>query len=93
MALARPIVATDVADIPDILAGGRGLVVPPGDVDALARAIDAVFDDPDAAARMGAHAREWCVRHGSYDAMQPVLRAIVTAAAAHRRTLRAALPT
>lgn len=84
MALAKPIVATSVADIPAILADGRGQVVPPGDPAAIARALDAIFDDPASAARMGERARQWCVAHASYDAMQPVLRSIITAAANRR---------
>ena len=88
MALAKPVVATAVADVPAILADGRGRVVAPGDVLALAGALDAVFDAPDEAARMGVRAREWCVRHASYDAVQPVLRELVLAAAAGRAASR-----
>ncbi len=85
MALAKPIVATSVADIPAILGGGRGHVVPAADAGAMARALDAIFDDPAGAARMGALARQWCVEQGSYEAMRPVLRAAVAAAAAVAR--------
>ena len=77
MAMAKPIVATAVADMPDILADGRGLIVPPADVTALAAALDAIFDDASAAGVMGARAREWCVANASHNAMQPVLRALV----------------
>jgi glycosyltransferase involved in cell wall biosynthesis len=59
MALARPVVSTGVSMIPEILEG-CGLVVPPGDVRALATALRALLDDPAAAAAMGRRARARC---------------------------------
>lgn len=85
MALAKPVVATAVADIPAILAEGRGHVVAPGDVAAMAAALDAVFDAPDEGAAMGRRARAWCVEHASYDSAHAVLAATITAAAGRRR--------
>jgi glycosyltransferase involved in cell wall biosynthesis len=86
MSAARPIVATDVADNATILAGGRGVIVPPSEPEALARALDSVLDDPRAAAEMGARARAWCEQHMSVDALAPVVadvvRRVVTRAAA-----------
>jgi glycosyltransferase involved in cell wall biosynthesis len=84
MALAKPIVATGVADIPDILAQGRGHVVPPADPAALALALDAIFDDPAGAAHMGKLARQWCVAQASYDAVRPVLANAIGIALARR---------
>jgi glycosyltransferase involved in cell wall biosynthesis len=81
MAMAKPSVATAVSDIPGMLAGGRGIVVPPADPDALAAALDQVFDAPARGAEMGALAREWCVRHASYTAVRPTLRAVIQGAA------------
>ena len=77
MALAKPVVATDVADIGAILSAGRGSVVPPGDVGAMAAALDRVLRDPIGAAAMGARAREWVVEHGSYRAMRVVLGRVI----------------
>jgi glycosyltransferase involved in cell wall biosynthesis len=77
MALAKPIVATAVADIPEILAGGRGHVVPPGDVRALAAALDAIAAQPDEARDMGARAREWCVENASFHSARAVLRGVL----------------
>jgi glycosyltransferase involved in cell wall biosynthesis len=77
MAAARPIVATDVADNASILADGRGLIVPPSDPPALARALDAILADPAAAAAMGARARTWCEQHASVDALAGVVAHIV----------------
>jgi len=67
MALARPVVATAVSMIPEVL-DGCGVVVPPGDIAALAGAIGRLLDDPGAAAAMGRRARERCVVEYSFAA-------------------------
>jgi len=82
MAMGRPIVATAVSDIPDILSGGCGLIVTPGDVGALAEAIAYMLDDPAAAERMGLAAREKCVREFSWENMQSTLRQVIDRVAA-----------
>ena len=47
MALRTPIVATDVGGTAELVAHGvHGLIVPPGDVDALAGAIERALSDP-----------------------------------------------
>ncbi|WP_245645705.1 glycosyltransferase [Pseudonocardia acaciae] len=53
MAAGRPVVATEVGELPDLLAGGAGVVVPPGRPDALAAALDGLLADPDARSRAG----------------------------------------
>ncbi|MEA2408859.1 MAG: hypothetical protein QOE69_2978 [Thermoleophilaceae bacterium] len=59
MALARPVVATDVGGIPDlVLDGETGHVVPPGDATAVTRALLALAANPDRADTMGA-AGQW----------------------------------
>lgn len=54
MAFALPVVASRIEAIPEIVPEGEaGLLVPPGDPAALARAISALLGDPDRARRMG----------------------------------------
>lgn len=84
MAMARPIVSTAVSDIGEIL-DGCGLVVPPGDVEALASAIGWLLDNPDEAAELGRRARQRCIARYSWDAMQATLQLVVDDATAKRR--------
>jgi glycosyltransferase involved in cell wall biosynthesis len=59
MAAGRPIVATDVGGVSDAVRHDEnGLLVPPGDADALARAIDALLSDPERRRRLGARGLE-----------------------------------
>lgn len=44
-----PLIATDVGGIPEIVQGSDTALLPPGDADALARAMQAFLDDPQAA--------------------------------------------
>jgi glycosyltransferase involved in cell wall biosynthesis len=58
MALARPVVATDVGGIPEAVADGEtGIVVPPGDTAAAARALADLAADPARARAMGERGR------------------------------------
>ncbi|TFV58573.1 glycosyltransferase family 1 protein [Geodermatophilus sp. DF01-2] len=58
MASGLPVVASDVGGIPEVVRGGvTGLLVPPGDVDALAAALDRLAADPGLRARLSAGAR------------------------------------
>jgi glycosyltransferase involved in cell wall biosynthesis len=59
MAAARPVVATDVGGVADILVDGTtGLLVPPEDPAALAEAMTRVGSDPGLRTRLGAAGRE-----------------------------------
>jgi glycosyltransferase involved in cell wall biosynthesis len=58
MIRARPVVASEVGGLPELLEGGRGLLVPPGDPDALASALTVLHKRPDVADRLGARAAE-----------------------------------
>ena len=59
MDAAKPIVASQVGGVPDLIAGGeQGLLVPPGEPGALRRAVARLLRDPDDARNLGAAARE-----------------------------------
>ncbi|MGQ9594799.1 MAG: glycosyltransferase [Anaerolineae bacterium] len=50
----KPVIGSDVGGIPDIVEDGlSGLLVPPGDPEALAQALQRVLDDPALAQRLG----------------------------------------
>src|SRR5206468_12807400 len=68
MAMAKPIVATSVGDLPELLAG-CGRIVPPGDVDALAAALSELLADPGQARRLGEKARARCLQDYSMAAV------------------------
>ena len=62
LAAGRPVIAsidgdTEVARV--VLGAGAGLAVPPDDAGALIGAVEALADDPDGRARMGAAGRRW----------------------------------
>jgi glycosyltransferase involved in cell wall biosynthesis len=83
MAMGRPVIATDVADLAETVQG-CGLVVPPDDVPALARAIALLADDRSLRESLGAAGRERCVERFSDDAVRPSLLAIVDKAVGRR---------
>lgn len=59
MAAARPVVATRVGGIPEFVENGKtGVLVPPGDPQALADAIGGLLDHPDRAKELGLRAVE-----------------------------------
>jgi glycosyltransferase involved in cell wall biosynthesis len=75
MAAGKPVVATTVGGVPELVVQGEtGLLVAPGDVDALRRALAGLLADPERARRLGAAGRER-------------VRASFTASAANARIL------
>jgi len=72
MAMAKPIIATAVSDLPEIL-DGCGWIVEPDNPEQLAEAIQYVLDHPAEAEEMGWRAREKCVEKYSWDAMEKIL--------------------
>jgi glycosyltransferase involved in cell wall biosynthesis len=57
LSLGVPVIATDARGNPDLVAPDAGIVVPVGDVSALARAMDRILDDPDEARAMAVRGR------------------------------------
>lgn len=78
MAMAKPVLATAVSDLPYVLQD-CGWIVPPGDVEALGRGIQTILADEGRAAEMGRRARERCVSQFSRAAMEPVLEEVFRA--------------
>ncbi|MBD3426743.1 MAG: glycosyltransferase [Candidatus Omnitrophica bacterium] len=75
MAMAKPIVSTDVSDMKEILKG-CGWVVKPGDPGAIAEAIEEIFADPEKAQRMGEEARKRCIEKYSWDATGGIMQKV-----------------
>jgi glycosyltransferase involved in cell wall biosynthesis len=69
MAAGLPVIGTAVGGTPELLRGGRGVLVPPADPEALATALERVLADPAEAARLGAAARAWAVERLTAAAM------------------------
>jgi glycosyltransferase involved in cell wall biosynthesis len=76
MAWAVPVVATNVGDVPDMLACGAGTVVPPRAPMELARAIECIVEDRSTARRMGELGRAHVARHHSPQAVARELSAL-----------------
>jgi glycosyltransferase involved in cell wall biosynthesis len=66
MAIGLPVAATAVGGVPEVLEEGRaGILVPPGDEEALAAAITRLAGDPRLAADLGRKARARAVVFGA----------------------------
>jgi glycosyltransferase involved in cell wall biosynthesis len=65
MAAGKPVVASAVSGLRDVVRPGRnGVLVPPGDPDALSRAVLDLLNDSDRARRLGEAAREDAESYG-----------------------------
>ncbi len=76
MAMAKPIIAAQVSDLPEIL-NGCGWLFPASESDALADGIRQVLSSPDEAAEAGQRARERCKERYSWKSMQNRLIGVV----------------
>jgi glycosyltransferase involved in cell wall biosynthesis len=72
MSMAKPIIATDVSDISEILAGS-GLVVKPSDPKSISDSIDNILSNPKESAKMGKNARKRLIKEYSWDNMREIL--------------------
>lgn len=85
MAMSRPIIASSVGDLPEILGyGERGWLVPPGDKQALVEGLKAVEEHPHEAEERGRSAREWYKRNASTQAVGEQLDQIIDDSVARR---------
>ena len=69
MAAGRPVLASAVGELPEVLGGGAGRVVPPGDAAALAAALAELFADEEARLAMGRAASRRVMERYSAGAM------------------------
>ena len=70
MAASKPVVATRVGAIPNVINHGEnGLLVEPRDKDGLRNAIASLLADPDRCHTMGVKAHEWVSRNYTSEAM------------------------
>jgi glycosyltransferase involved in cell wall biosynthesis len=66
MAMARPVISTNIGGIPEVVLDGiTGILVPPGDSEALSRAITVLLDDPHLRDCMGRAGRRRVEKHFS----------------------------
>jgi glycosyltransferase involved in cell wall biosynthesis len=83
MAAGLPIVATQVSGIPSIIAQNvNGLLVPPGDAAALARAIEQLLNDPQGRQSMGSANRDAALQHDVQN-VWPRLAEVILGTAMH----------
>jgi glycosyltransferase involved in cell wall biosynthesis len=86
MAVGRPVVASAVGGLLDLVEDGRtGLLVPPGDASALTDALVKLVDAPQLADEMGAQGRERIEREFSEAVLVPRLAAMFEAVIAPSR--------
>ena len=73
----RPVVATKIGDVPEIIKHGEnGLMVEPGNCDALAAAIVQFLSDENLAARCAANALQYAREHFCFDRMMQAKLAV-----------------
>jgi glycosyltransferase involved in cell wall biosynthesis len=71
MAAGLPVIASNVGGIPELVADGvSGVLVPPGDPDALAEAIEALLENPALALELGAAGRRRVVENFDLEAVR-----------------------
>jgi glycosyltransferase involved in cell wall biosynthesis len=91
-ASARPVIATTVGDIPEIIENRQnGLLVQPGDSNALAAAILEFLGNPQLAAHCSANALRYAREHFSFDRMMELKLRVDAALMRSRETVRAPL--
>ncbi len=76
MAMAKPVLSTQVGDIPEIL-GNTGYLVEPAKPEQIAEQINLIFQDLDLANERGKKSRERCIEKYSIEAMASTLELLI----------------
>ena len=76
MAMGKPVVASAVSDLPEVLEG-CGQLVAPNSPEAAAQVLAAVFADPEAARALGARARDRCIEKYGAETSRKTLLALL----------------
>jgi len=76
MGLGRPVIASDLPPLRELVGDTRGLLVPPGDRHALAAAIARLRDRPELRDELGAAAHDWVATHRTWAAAAESYRQI-----------------
>ena len=83
MAAGAPVVASDLDAFARVLDRGRlGVLVPTGDVAALAEALQGLLDDPARRAQLSTDAADWCRRHYDWSVVGDQVLAVYETVAA-----------
>ena len=77
MAMGKPVVAADRADIASYLAEGRGLTFTPDNVENFASQIQWLLDRPAARSAIGEAAREYFLQHLTFDAVSATMVPVI----------------
>jgi glycosyltransferase involved in cell wall biosynthesis len=75
-AMGRPVLAYDIRGMREVIEPSTGLLVPRGDRAALRARLEALLEDPEACAALGARCRGWVVTRFSEEAVVVRLRAV-----------------
>jgi glycosyltransferase involved in cell wall biosynthesis len=89
MAMARPVIASNVGMVPEVIDdGASGLVVPPADPTALGNALNRLLTDDALSAGLGEQAREHALANFSIDNMVEAYLRVFADAVRHQTPLR-----
>lgn len=77
MAMAKPVIASEVSDLPLVLED-CGRIIESGGVEELREAIMDLYRDPELCEELGYRARRRCVEKYSYDALAPVMDDLIS---------------
>nr|WP_318732157.1 glycosyltransferase family 4 protein [Roseofilum sp. Belize Diploria] len=76
MAMSKPVLASNVGDLPEIL-GGTGYLVDPESPDQIADRIESIFKDLDLANEQGQKSRKRCMENYNIEAMSKELKTLI----------------